>query len=144
MSNLYDSAREGFLAGEIVWKTDGSVIKAALVRGYTFSVAHKFMSDVASAGGTVVATETLNSLTNTGGVADAADAVWEAVPEGTVMNHVIIYQASAVTGGSDLPASQQRLIACVDRAAGAPLQILPNGQDITGRWSPGADRIFRI
>src|SRR5690606_24846312 len=144
MSNLYDAAREGFLAGEIEWKNDGSTIKAALVRGYTFSVAHTYMSDVISAGGTVVATEELDSLTNTNGVADAADAVWEAVPEGDPINHVIIYQSSAVEGGSDVSAAEQRLIACIDRAAGSPLQLIPNGQDITGRWSPGADRIFRI
>jgi hypothetical protein len=142
MSTLYDSAREGFLAGEIVWKTGGSVIKASLVRGYTFSVTHKFMSDLVGAGGTVVATETLNSLTNVAGVADAADAVFEAVPEGAAIPHLVIYQASAVTGGSDLPASQQRLIVFIDRGSGVP--VLPNGQDITASWSPGSDRIFRI
>jgi len=143
MSNIYDKAREGFVAGEIVWKaTGGSTIKAALVRGYTFSVSHKFMSEVASAGGTVVATETLNSLTNTNGVLDAADAVFEAVPEGNAIPHIIIYQSSAVTGGSDVPAAQQRLIAFLDRGSGLP--VLPNGQDISVVWSPGADRIARF
>lgn len=143
MSNLYDNARQGFLAGEIVWKaTGGSVIKAALVRGYTFNVSHKFFSEVAGAGGTVVATATLGSLTNTNGVADAADTVWPAVPEGAAIPHVIIYQASAVTGGSDVAASAQRLIALIDSAPGLP--ILPNGQDVTSSWSPGADRIFRL
>ena len=142
MSNLYDTARSGFLAGEIVWKSSGSVIKAALVRGYTYSSAHKFISDVLGAGGTLVATDTLNSLTNTAGVADAADAVFEAVPEGTAIPHIVIYQASAVTGGADVAASAQRLIAFLDAGAGLP--VLPNGQDITVAWSPGADRVFRI
>lgn len=144
MSTLYDPAREGFLKGEIVWKVDGSVIKASLVRGYTFSVTHRYMSEVIGAGGVIVATETLGSLTNTNGVADAADAVWEAVPEGPAIPSVVIYQASAVTGGVDLAAASQRLIAHVDRGSGVTLSILPNGQDITGRWSPGSDRIFRI
>jgi len=143
MSNIYDKAREGLIAGEIVWKaTGGSVIKASLVRGYTFSVSHKFVSEVIGAGGTLVATETLNSLTNTNGVMDAADAVFEAVPEGAAIPHLIIYQASAVTGGSDVPASQQRLIAFLDRGSGLP--AVPNGQDLTVTWSPGADRIARF
>lgn len=144
MSTLFDPAREGFLKGEIVWKVDGSVIKASLVRGYTFSVTHKFLSQVIGAGGVIVATETLNSLTNANGVADAADAVWEGVPEGAPINSVVIYQASAVTGGVDVPAAEQRLIAHIDRGSGVSLSILPNGQDITGRFSPGSDRIFRI
>ena len=145
MSTLYTTAREGFLKGEIVWRVDGSVIKAALVRGYTFSATHRYLSEVIGAGAEIVATETLGSLTNTDGVADAADAVWEGVPEGPPITGVVIYQASAVTGGADLPAAQQRVIAHVSRrAGGVTLSIPPNGQDITGRWSPGSDRIFRI
>jgi len=142
VSNLYDSARDGFLRGEIVWKVDGSIIKAALVRGYNYSVSHQHMSDVAGAGGTVVAETTLSSLTTSGGAADAADAVFQEVPEGAAIPHIVIFQASAVEGGDDVPASQQRLIALIDRGPGIP--VLPNGQDITVRWSPGSDRIFRI
>jgi hypothetical protein len=143
VSTLYPKAREGFVAGEIVWKpTSGSVIKASIVRGYTYSATHKFVSDVVGAGGTLVATETLNSLTNTDGVLDAADAVLEAVPEGAAIPHIVIYQASAVTGGADVATSAQRLIAFLDRGAGIP--ILPNGQDVTVAWSPGADRIARL
>lgn len=142
MNTLYDKAREGFVEGDIVWEEGGSVIKAALVRGYTFNVGHEFLSQVIGAGGTIVATETLNSLTNTNGVLDAADAVWEAVPEGPAIPHIVIYQASAVTGGADLPASQQRLIIFIDRGPGLP--IIPNGQNITSTWSPGADRIARL
>ena len=143
MSAIYPTAKEGFLAGEIVWKpTGGSVIKAALVRGYTYSNAHKFVSDVIGAGGTLVQSETLGSLTNTLGVMDAADGVWEAVAEGATIPHVVIYQASAVTGGSDLAASQQRLIFWIDKAAGLP--AVPNGENVNVSWSPGADRIGAI
>jgi hypothetical protein len=145
MNTLYTPAREGFLAGEIVWKEGGSVIKAALVRGYTFSIGHKFVSDVTGNGGTIVATETLNSLANADGVADAADAVWESVSEGAAIPHCIIYQASAVTGGADVAASSQRLIVFVDRGPGITTNtLIPNGQNVTSQWSPGADRIFRI
>lgn len=142
MSSLYDKAREGFLSGDIVWKVDGSTIKVVLVRGYTFSASHQFLSEVVGAGGTIVGTGTLGSLTNANGVADAADVVISGVPEGAAIPHLVVYQASAVTGGSDLPASQQRLIVWKDRGSGIP--IIPNGQDITIAWSPGADRIFRF
>lgn len=142
MSTVYDEAREGFLNGDIVWEVDGSVIKVALVRGYTFSVSHKFLSEVVGAGGTIVGTGTLGSLSNDNGVADAADVVVSGVPEGAPIPHLVIYQASAVTGGSDLPSSQQRLIAWLDRGSGIP--IIPNGQDITITWSPGSDRILRF
>jgi hypothetical protein len=142
-NNLYNKAREGFVTGEIVWKsTGGSVIKASLVRGYTYSSTHKFVSEVLGAGGTIIATETLGSLTNTDGVLDAANAVFEGVPAGAPIPHCVIYQASAVTGGADVPTSQQRLIVCMDKGSGLP--ILPNGQDVTGDWSPGADRIARF
>jgi len=139
MSEIYPKAKEGFLAGEIVWKEGGSTIKAALVRGYTYSANHKFMSDVISAGGTIVASETLTSLTNTNGVMDAADGVWEGVPEGAPIPHIIIYQASAVEGGSDVAPSAQRLIFWLDRGGNIP--IMPNGENINVQWSPGADRI---
>jgi hypothetical protein len=140
--SLYDKAREGFVAGEIVWKEGGSVIKAALVRGYIYSVAHKFMSDVTGAGGMVVATETLSSLTNLNGVLDAADTPFDEVPEGDEIPHCIIYQASAVTGGADVPPAQQRVIIAMSRGNGLPIH--PNGQLITGQWPPGADRIARF
>jgi hypothetical protein len=142
MSALYDSAREGLLAGEIAWRTGGPTIKAHLVRGYTFSVAHRFLSDVTAANGVIVASEVLGSLTNVAGVADAADGVWENVPEGDLIPYVVIAQASAVTGGADVPATQQRLIAFIDRADGLP--ALPNGENVNVFWSAGADRIFRI
>jgi hypothetical protein len=138
---MYDTAREGFVRGEIVWKEGGSVIKADLVRGYTFSTAHRFMSDVVAAGGTTIASETLTALTSTNGVLDAQDGVWEAVPEGAPIPHCIIYQASAVTGGSDVPATQQRVIICLDRGG---LPLLPNGENVNGNWSPGGDRIARF
>lgn len=141
MSSMYDTAREGFCRGEIVWKEGGSIIKALLVRGYTYSTSHKFVSEVIGAGGTIVATETLSSLTSTNGVLDATDGVWEDVPEGAPIPHCIIIQASAVTGGADVAQSQQRVIICLDRGG---LPLLPNGENVNGAWSPGVDRIARF
>jgi hypothetical protein len=102
MSNqLFDPGREGFLAGEIDWDT--AVIKAALVRGYTFTGSHKFVSEITGAGGTLVA---------------------------------------AVTGGADVAASAQRVIAFLDTASNLP--VTPNGGDITVSWDNGSNKIFKL
>ena len=140
-SQLFDSAREGLLGAEIDW--DGAVIKAALVRGYNFSASHRFVSDVTNAGGTLVATSSaLTSKTITGGVADAADVSFAAVPTGAAIPAIIIFQSSAVTGGSDVAAGSQRLICYIDTATGLP--VTPNGQAIGVSWDNGASRIFRL
>lgn len=128
---LFDPGREGFLLAEIDWDT--AVIKAALVRGYTFSAAHKFVSDVTGAGGTLVATSAaLGSKTGTNGVADAADPTFSAVASGAAITSIIVFQASAVTGGADVAATAQRLIAYYDTGTGLP--VTPNGGDITVAW----------
>jgi len=138
---LFDPGREGFLAGEIDWDT--AVIKAALVRGYTFSAAHKFVSDVTGAGGTLVATSAaLASKTVASGVADAADVTFSAVGAGAAITGILVFQSSAVTGGADVAASAQRVIAFVDTATGLP--VTPNGGDITIQWDAGANRIFKL
>jgi hypothetical protein len=142
---LWDPGREGFLLAEIAWGTGGGAptIKAALVRGYTFSAAHKFVSDVTGAGGTLVATSgALASKTGTSGVADAADVTFTAVPSGAAITSLIVFQASAVGGGADVAATAQRLIAFIDTATGLP--VTPNGGDIAVSWDGGANRIFRL
>jgi hypothetical protein len=142
-NRLYDPGREGFLSGEIVWRpSGGSVIKAVLLRGYTFSLAHRFVSELSTAGGTAVATTTLTVTSNAGGVADAADPNWGVIAAGAAIPVCVIYQASAVTGGSDLAAASQRLIAYIDTAPTLP--ITPNGQPVTGLWADTADRIFKL
>ena len=138
---LFDPGREGFLAGEIDWDT--AVIKAALVRGYTFSAAHKFVSDVTGAGGTLVATSAaLASKTVASGVADAADVTFTTVGAGAAITGILVFQSSAVTGGADVAAGAQRVIAWVDTATGLP--VTPNGGDITIQWDAGANRIFKL
>jgi len=114
MSNqLFNPGREGFLAGEIDWDT--AVIKVALVRGYTFDATDKFVSEVTAAGGTLVATSSaLGSKSLTDGVADAADVTFTSVAAGSAITGIIIFQASAVTGGADVAAGSQRLIAWLD------------------------------
>lgn len=140
-SSLYDAGREGFLDGTIDWNT--GVMKAALVRGYTFSAAHKFVSDVTGAGGTLVATSAaLASPTATAGVADAADVTFTAVAAGAAIPAIIIFQASAVTGGADVAPTLQRLVCYIDTATGLP--VTPNGQNISVTWDNGSSRIFKL
>lgn len=101
---LFDPGREGFLDGTIDYDT--ATIKVALVRGYTFSAAHKFVSDITGAGGALVATSgALASKTVTSGVADAADITYTAVGAGAACAALIVFQSSAVTGGADVAAS---------------------------------------
>lgn len=138
---LFDPGREGFLLGEIDWDT--ATIKTALVRSYTFSAAHKFVSDVTGAGGVLVATSAaMGSKTGTNGVADAADVTHTAVAAGAAITSMIIFQSSAVGGGADVAASAQRLIGFIDTATGLP--VTPNGGDIVITWDNGANRIFKL
>jgi len=138
---LFDPAREGFLDGTIDWDT--AVIKVALVRGYTFSASHKFVSDITGASGVLVATSgALASKTVTNGVADAADITFTSVTSTAVNHSLLVYQSSAVTGGSDVAASAQRVIAWID--SGTNLPAVPNGGDITVAFDNGANRIFRL
>ena len=138
---LFDPGREGFLAGEIDWDT--ATIKAALVRGYTFSASHKFVSEVTGAGGTLVATSAaMTSKTVAAGVADAADVTFTAVAAGAAITGILVFQSSAATGGADVAATAQRLIAWIDTGTGLP--VTPNGGDITIRWDNAANRIFKL
>lgn len=124
---LFNPGREGFLLGEIDWDT--AVMKVGLVRSYPFNAAHKFMSDLTGAGGVLHAsTPALASKTGTSGTADAADATFTAPAANATAHQLVYYQSSAVTGGADVAASAQRLIAYVDTGTGLP--VTPNGADI--------------
>lgn len=139
---LYGKAKEGLLSGAI--DLDTAVIKAVFVRGYTPNLStHDFVDDVTGAGGTLVGTpQTLGSVSVALGVFDAADVTFTAVAAGAACAYILVYQASAVTGGADVAASAQRLIALLDTATGLP--VTPNGGDITIAWDNGASKIFAL
>jgi hypothetical protein len=140
-NTLFDPGREGFLDGSIDYDT--AVVKAILVRGYTFNAAHKFVSDVTGAGGTLVSTTAaLGSKTVTGGVADALDTVFSAVPAGAACPAILLAQTSAVTGGADVAQAAQRLIGYIDTATGLP--VTPTGVDVNVAWDNGANKIFKL
>src|SRR5690348_6745782 len=101
---VYAEGRNGHLDGSIDYDT--AVFKVLLVRGYTFSNTHKFVSDVTGGGGgTIAATSGALGSKTVGtvaaGVADAADITFTA-PAANASQHVlIVFQSSAVTGGAD-------------------------------------------
>ena len=138
---LFDPGREGFLAGEIDWDT--ATIKIALVRSYTFSAAHKFVSDVTGAGGVLhVTSGALTSKSVTNGVANAANVTFTAVTANASNHSVLVLQSSAVGGGADVAATAQRVIAWIDTGTNFP--IVPNGGDVTIAWDTGTNKIFKL
>lgn len=138
---LFNTAREGFLLGEIDW--DLATIKVALVRGYTFDTTDKFMSDITGSGAIVHATSAaLGSKTGTSGTADASDITFSSVASNASGHVLIVFQSSAVSGGGDVAASAQRVIAHLD--TGTLLPITPNGGDIIVAWDNNSNKIFTL
>lgn len=136
---LFNPGREGFLDGTIDANT--AVLKVILVRGYTFDATDKFVSDLTS--GTIHATSAaLSSISVTDGILDAADVTFTSLAANASNHVIIIIQASAVTGGADVAASAQRLIAFIDTGTNIP--IVPNGGDATIAWDNGANKIFKL
>ena len=137
---LFTTAAEGFIAGEI--DLDTAVIKAAFVRGYTFSGAHKFVSDVTGGGGTLNGTSAaLTTKTVTNGVFDADDTTVSTTANAT--NHgILVFQSSAVGGGADVAASAQRVIAYYDTGTGLPIQPGTGSTPIT--WDNGTNKILKV
>jgi hypothetical protein len=138
---LFDTAKQGLISGAI--DMDTAVFKVALVRGYTFTASHTNVSDVTGAGGTLAATSSaLSSVTVTNGVFDAADITFTAVAANASNHSLLLFQSSAVTGGGDVAASSQRLVAWID--TGTNLPVVPNGGDVVVAWSNGASKIFAL
>lgn len=141
---LFDPGREGFLVGEIDWDT--ATIKAAICRSYTFSASHKFVSDATTAGASLVATSAaLSSKTFTSGVAGSGIIDFSTIAAGAALTSILIFQSSAVTGGADVAATAQRLIAYIDTLSGAvALNQVPNGGQITYTPDTGANKLFKL
>ena len=138
---LVNPAREGFLRGELDW--DRSLIKVALVRGYTFDTTDKFMSDITASGAVVHATSAaLAGKSGASGTADASDITFTAVAQNATGHTLIVYQASLVGGSTDAAATAQRVIAHLD--TGTLLPITPNGGDIIVAWDNNTNQIFTL
>ncbi|MFI2664877.1 hypothetical protein [Micromonospora carbonacea] len=141
MSNGYFTGlAEGLMDGSI--DLDTASVKVSLVRGYTFSAAHRTVSDVTGAGGAINGTSAaLTGKTVTGGVFDADDTTISATASAS--NHgLLLFQASASTGGADVAASSQRLIAWYDTGTGLPIQ--PGTGTVTVTWPASSPRILKV
>jgi hypothetical protein len=131
---------QGILNAEYDLNT--AVIKVALVRSYTYSAAHATIADVTGAGGVINASSAaLTTPTITGGVFDADDTT--ITTTASAVNHaLIVYQSSAVTGGADVAASSQKLIAYFDTGTGLPIQ--PGNGTVTVTWANTTNRIVKV
>ncbi len=113
MDQFFANGRQGLGIGLI--DLDTAVIRAALLRGYTYNAAHTFVSDITGAGGTLVSTSSaLGGVSFADGVLDANDVTWTAVAAGAAIPAILLFQSSAVTGGADVAATAQRVIAILD------------------------------
>lgn len=129
---LYDKGREKFLTGAINASAD--TLKCALIKDtYAPTLgSDEFFSTLSSH---VVGTpQTLTSKTVTGGVLDAADVTFSAVPTAAV-KYCAIYKDTGTAATSPL-------IALFDTAAGLPVST--NGGDIIIAWDNGANKIFKL
>jgi hypothetical protein len=138
-NSLFETAAEGFIDGSIDLNT--ASIKCALVRGYTFDTTDKFVSDVTATGTLNGTSSALTTVSVTNGVFDADDTSVTAAASAS--DHgLLLFQSSAVTGGSDVAASSQRVIAYYDTGTGLPIQ--PGTGTVSVTWSSGTNRILKI
>lgn len=137
---VYPNAITGMMTGLI--DLDTASIKAALVRGYTYSTAHTFVSDVTTAGGTLNGTSAaLTTPVVTAGAFNADNTTVSATA--SAVNHgVLVFQSSAVTGGADVASSAQRVIAYYDTGTG--LMIQPGTGTVAINWDTGTNKIFKV
>lgn len=137
---MFDTAKQGLIDGSI--DMDTAVIKCAFVRGYTFAAANSFVSDVTTAGGVLNGTSAaLSSVSVTNGVFNAANTTITTTANAT--NHgLLLFQSSAVTGGADVAATAQRVIAYYDTGTGLPIQ--PGTGSTPVNWDTGTNKIFKV
>ena len=133
-NQLYPKAKEDFLAGNLNLSSNTITIALVDTDVYTFSSAHEDRADIDNTA--VVSETTLTTKTITSGVFDADDATFSSVT-GANCEALVIYHTDAENGNT-----ASRLIAYIDTATGLP--ILPNGGDITVRFSSGASKIFAL
>lgn len=135
MSNqLYPKAKEDFLAGNLNLSSNTITIALIDTDVYTFSTSHEDRADIPNS--SVIAEANLSNKTITSGVFDADDATFTSVT-GANCEALVVYHTD-VQGGN----TTSRLVAYIDTATGLP--ILPNGGDITVRFSSGANKIFAL
>jgi hypothetical protein len=136
---VYPAALDGLLTGAI--DLDTAVLKAALVRGYTYDATDITVADVVATGTLNGTSAALSSVTVSSGVVDASNTSISTAASAS--NHaLLLFQASAVTGGADVAQSSQRLVAYFDTGTDLPIQ--PGTGTVSVTWDDGASKIFKI
>jgi hypothetical protein len=138
-NQLFTKAKQALLGGEL--NLSSNVVTIALVDTdvYTFSASHEFRSNVPNT--SVVATANLTSKTITDGIFDAADVEFPFVT-GANCEALILYHNTGDAENDGTRQADSRLVAYIDTATGLP--VLPNGGNITVKFSDGASKIFAI
>jgi hypothetical protein len=138
-NQLYTKAKQALLGGEL--NLSSNVVTIALVDTdvYTFSASHEYRSSVPNTA--VVATANLASKSITDGVFDAADVEFPFVT-GANCEALILYHNTGDAENDGNRQADSRLVVYIDTATGLP--ILPNGGNITVKFSDGASKIFAI
>lgn len=131
-SVLFDPGREGILDTTITMTGD---VRVMLVKSaYTFSAAHKFLSDI-TAGNDNGRSAALASKTYTSGVFDAADTSLTTT-SAVACNALVVFQHT----GTD---STARVIAYIDTATGLPFTPAAS-QTINVVFDNGSNKIFKL
>lgn len=117
----WPAGAEAALNGDIDWNTE--TIRVALLKAtHAYNAAHDFFDDISA---DVVGTpETLASVSITGGVLDAADALFAGLT-GDEVGALAIYKWTGTAGTS-------RLLIFIDDYAGLP--FTPDGSDLPIVW----------
>jgi len=137
----YHAFRQGLPGAE--YDLDTAVIKLGLVRSYAFDPDHVTVADALAAGavfnGSPVVVPNITRMSD--GAVDGDDVNIATTASG-IYHYPLLFQASAPTGGVDLPANQQRLIYYF--ATGPSVPILPKDGVVEVVWPNTGTRIFRI
>lgn len=137
---VYNAFKQGLLNAEYDLNT--ASIKVALVRTYTFDATHATVADVIAAGGVLNGTSAaLGSPSITGGLFDADDTTIATTADAN-QHGLLVFQASAVTGGADVAQNAQKLIAYFDTGTGLP--IVPGTGTVTVTWANTTNRILKV
>ena len=130
---LYAKGKEKILSAAINFSTD--TLKVRLVKN-TYAqnlTTDEFVSLVTKVTGTT--DQLLTGKTVTGGVFDANDPTFTAVPAGETSEGVVIYKDTGDEATSPV-------LAYIDTITGFPLAT--NGGDITIQWDNSAFKIFSL
>lgn len=131
---LFDPGREGHLDGTII-ESSGDIRVMLVKSAYTFSAAHKFLSDITS-GNDNGRSASLASKTVTNGVFDAADTTLTATAA-VACNALVVFQHTGVDATA-------RVIAYIDTPT-AGLPFTPAASQVVNiTWDNGANRIFKL